>query len=339
MKVLLPDVSLWRHELCECMYNCVGTVLLHYKQNPTFVLGAVWDFYYPPGDVRHEEYYYPCRWPSLVSSLAPYHPITSQWHEPVDAEQGWHEVKEAVQQGKPVIVAVDNYYLPFRPAYTDVHTNHLIVLYGFDEDANCAYVLDASPPSFSGPLRLEELHAARNSQNIAVHERDMFYTNAPIANRWLDIELHGPFPEITKEWVVDILAQNLQRFRSPSESTVFSGIDGMKQYFMDIYDRATGDNGATAMEELAMVSDVLFQSTAVHADFLAAVGARLNWHQLVEVARQVERLAHHSVAIRAMAARGRTSPATTASRLMDRFNQLLSDQQHVLHKLEWLIAN
>jgi hypothetical protein len=334
VRVLLPEMALWRHDLCECLHNCLGILLVHYGQDPELVLGAVWDFYYPPHDVRPEEYYYPCRWPTLVGSIVPYHPLTSRWYEPADGEQGWQQVKECLLGGRPAIVAVDNYYLPFRPAYQDVHTNHVVVVYGFDEQADSVFVMDPSPPAFQGSIRLQALQAARSSQNPALHERDLFFTNQPIANRWLDVAVGEPFPALTRSWVTSVLQANSRRFREQGECTAFCGLAGMERYFGEGALEYIEARGAAAMDELVLVSVAFQEATALHADFLRAAGQRLDWWELIEASRQVDLVAHDCTPIRIMAARGRMESEQMRSRLASRFARLLSDHATVVRNLE-----
>src|SRR6266536_2832115 len=84
----------WRHELAGCLHACMATLLGFQGVEPLEALGAGWGFYYRPGDVRREEYYFPCRpGTSLLENLAPYHPVASRWHRPRDAAEGWAQVR------------------------------------------------------------------------------------------------------------------------------------------------------------------------------------------------------------------------------------------------------
>lgn len=336
MSTVLRPVVPWRHDLCGCLQATVGTVLRLYGHDPAIVLGAAWDFYYPPGDCRQEEFYYPCRWPSLVQSLAPYHPVTSRWHAPADADAGWAGVRGAVQRGTPPVVAVDSYFVPFRPAYRDVHAAHLVVVYGFDEPAGHVYVCDPIPPSFDGPMRLDDLRAARASANPAVHDRDMFFADTPIGHRWLEVESTGPFPALTREWVGEVLAANVRRFREPAQGPALSGMGGLARYLSGLSGAAAGEGGTAAMDELFVLGGAVQESTALHADFLVLAGRRLSWPRLAEVGRRVDRLAHHWTTLRYTGGRWRAQPSVIADRLAGRVAQLLADQREVLEEMEWL---
>jgi hypothetical protein len=338
MNAVLPAMSIWRHDLSSCLQDALATVLLHHGRQPELVLGAVWDFYYPPGDMRSEEYYYPCRWPSLGQSLAPYHPITSRWHFPANAAAGWQEVREAILRGAPAIVAVDNYFLPFRPAYGDVHTNHLIIVYGFDEAAGEAYVLENKPPYFNGAVSLDNLSAARDSYNPSLHDRDLFYTNNPIGNRWLEFDIAQPFPELTRAWVREVVAANLKRYRSPSTDGAYSGMTGLAGWLADAAERVMGPTSSAALNELYVVGWACQQATGLHADFLTAAGHQLAWPRLVEIGRQVDRLAHHWSDLRMLGAHGGGEPAMVLPRVARRSRQLLNDQDLVLDEFDLLLG-
>lgn len=335
VREILSPISAWYHDLCSCLQTCVGSVLRYHGQDPVIALGAAWDFYYLPGEFRREEYYYPTRWGNPGASLAPYHRVTSRWHQPPDAEAGWREVREAIRGGTPAIVAVDNYYLPFRPAHRDVHTNHLIVVHGYDDAARAAYVLETTPPYFQGPLDAAILRAARTSQNPIVGDRDLFYTSTPIRNRWLEVRVDQETPTLTREWVTDVVSTNVARFHAAADGPALSGLFGLRTYLDAFPDRLAGPDGTAAAEELYVFGWAVQASTALHADFLATAGRRLEWRRLTETGRHVGRLAHSWTAVRIMAAHGRLRTAELGPRLTRRTAALVADYEKVLADLEW----
>lgn len=312
--------------------------MLYHGLDPIQTLGAVWDFYYLPEDLRKEEYYAPCRWPGLAESLLPYHPVTSSWHQPNDPEIGWLQVKEALQNGSPVIVAVDNFYLPFRPAYQDIHAGHLILVYGFDEETEQVYVLDSMPPAFMGPIDLAALKASRSSLN-PTDEEDYFFSNAPVANRWLELHIHDPFPQFTEKWVMDVINANVHRFVTPCAGSALSGMSGLARYFDQLNERLATSAGHDALEELYVLGWSIQASTGLHADFLMQVGKQLNWYQLASIGRRVARIAHHWTALRMLGAHGRAHPTQIGERLILRATQLVTDQQLVIDQLKVLLED
>jgi hypothetical protein len=134
--------------------------------------------------------------------------------------------------------------------------------------------------------------------------------------------------------VVSVLQANGQRFRAQAETAAFSGLAGMEQYFGAAALHSVEARGASAMDELVLVSVAFQEATALHADFLRAAGQRLHWWELIEASRQVDLVAHDCTPIRIMAAKGRTDPEQMRPRLASRFQRLLADHATVLRNLE-----
>jgi hypothetical protein len=328
---VIDGVLPWRHDLVGCLWTSAATVLRWHGVPVLETLGAAWGFRHLPTDLRREEYYYPTPpGVSLYEALAPYHPIRSVWHEPADAAEGWAQVRDQVDAGVPIVVAADNFYLPFRPAYQDVHTNHLVVVYGYDDAAGTVRVLDAVPPRFDGDIRQDELAAARDSQNPILHNRDMFFTNRPIANRWLEIivDAHG-FPPFDRDTVHDTIRRNLDGFATARDEG-FGGIAGQRAYLADI--AARFEDGADIRDELFLVAGAVLANTALHADWLALAATTLDEPALAVLGRAVQRVAHHWTAVRIMSALT-TTGEMSADRLRRRFTALCDDQARVLAEL------
>jgi hypothetical protein len=328
MNTTIPRVRPWRHELAGCLHACAGTLLEFHGVDPLDALGSAWRFWYPPGDVRREEFYYPCApGESLFATLAPNHDVVSEWHCPQDEREAWVQVRDRVLDGEPIAVAVDNFHLPFRPAYHDVHTNHLIVLYGIDERRGKARVLDEVPPRFDGEIELAELAAARHSVNPIVHGRDKFFTANPIAGRWLSVRATAspPYTVDDRERISALLRANIERFNQ-SQADVYSGLSGQARFLTEGARRL--DTDPAAKDELFVVAGTALATTAIHADWLARVGRLLEKPGLVEVARLVQRLAHHWSAVRIVVGADRGGAA-----LARRASALSADHGAVLDRL------
>ncbi|GAB3986217.1 hypothetical protein GCM10029978_101150 [Actinoallomurus acanthiterrae] len=338
MKVVLDGVRPWRHDLAGCLHACAATLLAHQGVAPLDALGASWGFYYPPGDFRQEEYYFPSRpGASLLSAIAPYHPVTSRWHTPGGPDQGWAEVRERVAAGTPVAVAVDNFELPFRPAYQDVHANHLIIVYGFDDDERTARVLDAVPPHFDGDLPIGVLTAARDSGNEAHHDRDMFFAESPIADRWLEVTVdHTRILPVDREVVTARLLRNLAGFTAPDDGDDHEGLSGLESFLRVMEQRLV--RGDEIADELFVVAGGVLATTALHADWLTDVGRTLDAPFLRELGRTVERVAHHWTALRITAALTRKEDVS-ARRLRRRHDAILGATEQALFQTEAALAD
>ena len=334
----IPGVPAWRHDLVGCLWTSAGTVLGFHGAPILETLGAAWGFQHVPGDVRREEYYYPCPpGVSLWEAIAPHHPVRSVWCEPSDADEGWEQVRAEVLAGRPVIVAADNFELPFRPAYRDVHTNHLVTVYGFDDKRGTARVLDAVPPRFDGDIGIKELTAARDLANPILHDRDMFFTDRPIANRWLRVELDvEAFPPFDPATVRAVIRRNLDGFQAANTADAgLSGLSGQRAYLQECVTRLRA--GEAIWEELFLVAGAVLANTALHADWLALAADRFGYQGLREAARAVERVAHHWSAVRIAGVLTRDAQVS-AERLERRFAVLRGDCERAIADLEYALA-
>ncbi|MEU5690220.1 BtrH N-terminal domain-containing protein [Actinosynnema sp. NPDC020468] len=338
MRTSIPELVTWRHDLAGCLHACAATLLEFHGVDALEALGAGWGFYHRPGGLERAEYYFPCRpGVSLLATLAPHHPVRSAWRRPADAARGWAEVRDAVAAGRPVAVAVDNFELPFRPAFQDVHSNHLVVVHGFDEARGTVEVIDTVPPAFAGEIPLERLSASRDSGNEVRHDRDMFFTAHPIGNRWLDVEVDtAALPEFDAGFVRAAIVSNVDDFgNSPAGEGEYAGLAGQRRYLAEVVERyARGDE---VCDELFVVAGAALAVVALHADWLALAGRRLAVPDLREAGRAADRIAHHWTALRILAARTRDG-TTSAEQLTRRHTALLLDQERLLDELTRVTA-
>jgi hypothetical protein len=336
MRTVISGVRPWRHDLAGCLHACAGTLLEHQEVPALEALGAHWGFYYPPGDFRQEEYYFPCRPDaSLLAGLAPYHPVSSRWHLPADAGQGWSDVRERVAAGTPIVVGVDNFWLPFRPAHQDVHANHLVIVYGFDDENETVRVMDTVPPRFDGDLPLAVLTAARGSANEAHHERDMFFADSAIAHRWLEISVdHARLHPLDRPAIAAYLCRNLAGFAAPDDENEHEGLAGLESFLRGMEARLS--SGDEIADELFVVAGAALAATALHADWLAEAGRAVGAPRLAEAGRFVERVAHHWTALRITAALTREGEVSTA-RLRRRHDGLIADTELTLREVESVV--
>lgn len=326
----------WRHDLTHCLHTAAGALLAARGLDPLDVLGAGWAFRFVPGEVRREEYYFPGHEADLFAGLAPYHRVSSRWHRPVDAEQGWQQVRAALLADVPVAVAADNYYLPFRPAYRDVHTNHLLVVEGFDDETGEVFVTDPVPPSFRGAIPLAAFTAARDSGNPVAHDRDLFFTANPIGNRWLEVSIDDDQPDCGPDFVHRVVAANVDGFLAPGEPGVLTGLAGLETFLVAAADRFVDDE--EAVDEVFVVGGPLLAVTGLHADFLIRAGRRADDDHLCELGRRVDRIAHHWSALRITAAAARADRRAALPALRSRTSALLADHERVLEAMRLVTA-
>lgn len=297
---------LWCRDLVSCLQATFASVLLRRGHEPLEVLGAHWEFRHRPGDVRSEEFYFPEREPGdLLASIAPHHPVSSTWaaghgDRPLDA------LAAALRDG-PVIAAVDNFHLPFRPAFGDVHAAHLLVVHALDEERGVAQVSDAMPPAFAGPIAIADFLRAWSSENPR-DAQDAFFSDAGIERRYLRVSIGEPFPELDAAMLRGVLADNRRLHATGGDGGDWCGRAGLVRYLDDVLERAAGGD-ARALEEAYPFGWGMQAQASLHGELLRTWGQRHAAPAVREAGRAVETVAHAWTGLRMTAAHGRTDPA------------------------------
>jgi hypothetical protein len=307
-------VEFWCRDLISCLQATFATVLWHAGHEPLDVLGAHWEFRYRPGDVRPEEFYYPCRVPGdLAASLAPHHPVSSAWQEPPAGADPLDCLAEVVALGRLGVAAVDNFYLPFRPAFGDVHAAHLVVVYGVDRERGQVLVSDAMPPAFRGPIGTEDFLRAWSSVN-PTDDQDVFFSNARIDRRFMTLTIGEPFPELDPALLRQVLSANLAGFSRGGSGPDWAGMAGLERFLASLVEACRrGDRAALA--DCYPFGWGMQAQASLHAELLRDKGLTWDLPELREAGRLVEAAAHAWTGLRMTAAHGHGAPADCAADL------------------------
>lgn len=301
----------WYRDPVSCLQSTFATVLLSAGHDPLEVLGSPLEFRYIPGDVRSEEFYFPCRVPGDPgASLAPFHPMSARWKRPADPSDPLGPIRRAAERGVPTIAAVDNYHLPFRPAYQDVHAAHLVVVTGWDQAEDLVHVSDAMPPAFSGTVSTQAFLAAWNSANRTDGHEDLF-SDRSIDGRHLHVELGSPFPVLTRDMLRGILRTNVERLTGTDSGPGRTGLAGVRRFTDDLTARAR-DGDTDGLAEAYPFGWNLQAQASIHGELLRSRGVLWNAPRLREAGRVAESVAHAWTGVRVTAAHGRTSPRECA---------------------------
>ena len=307
------QVRQWYRDPLSCLQSTLATVLLAAGAEPLPVLGLAWEFLFVPGDVRPEEFYYPCRFEGdLARSLAPHHPLRSSWWSPADDDDPLAELARRIEGGELPIAAVDNYHLPFRPAFHDVHAAHLVVVYAVNRGRGEIGVSDAQPPAFRGSIPAEDFLAAWGSPNPADTE-DAFFSDSEIGRRCLSVELEGPIPPLDRERLRAALEENLAGF--------VTGLAGLDRYVDDLETRALADE-RRPLEELYAFGWGMQAQTYLHGELLRETGAGWSVPELAEAGRAVQEVASAWTGLRMTGAHALAAPAAAAADLHRHGNRL-----------------
>lgn len=308
------EPELWYRDLISCLHATLGSLLARQGVDPLSVLGAGWRFLHLPGDVKPEEFYYPCPadefgHSDLGAALAPHHELHARWWQPADETDICREIRATLTDNQLVIAAVDNFYLPFRPAYRDVHAAHLVVVYGLDETRGVVYVSDAMPPAFRGTIPIDEFQRSWSSANPA-DVQDKFFSDARIGRRCLDVRLDTPPAPLTPERFGGFLRTDVEAFTTATSAR--TGLVGYDKFAAELLDRCRAGDAA-ALRELYSFGWSMQAQASLHGELLRHCGREWADPALAGAGRAVEAVAHAWTGLRITGAHGLEDPSAVAS--------------------------
>ncbi|GAA3723805.1 BtrH N-terminal domain-containing protein [Streptomyces tremellae] len=318
----------WYDDLCSCLQIDIGHVLERAGWDPVRALGAGWRFRAPAGPVEPVEYYHPAG-DALEDLLCLHHPVRLRWHRPAGPADAHRELVASLARGVPVVAAVNNFHLPFRPAYHDVHAAHLLVVTGHDAESDTYDVTDPMPPAFRGPLPRGVLEEARGS--ISVEDAsDPFFAGSSPAWRWLEVRPTGPQPPLTWPWLREVVHGNTIALRAPGH-----GPSALTALLRALPDRVA-EQGPGVLREVYVLGWPAQAEAALHAGFLTRAARALRRPELAEAGRWVDRVAHGWTGLRMAAAHGTVDRLPDPRHLLARGENLVLAWEHCLTHLERL---
>ncbi|WP_017582720.1 BtrH N-terminal domain-containing protein [Nocardiopsis valliformis] len=288
----------WYDDLSSCLQTDIGHVLELRGWDPVQALGAGWRFRPPGGPVEPVEYFHPAG-ESLQEEFCLYHPVRLTWHQPPGPDTAHDDLVEALARGASVIVAVNNFHMPFRPAYRDVHAAHLVIVTGWDEQRGLYEVVDPMPPAFSGTLPRTVLEKAREDLSVE-DESDPFFAGSRPSWRWLEVTATGPQPRADGPWVDDAVRRNIAALDAPDR-----GPRALADLVSGLPERVRS-RGPRALREIYVLGWPAQAEAALHSTFLFQAANRLRRPDLADAADAVGRVAHAWTGFRVSAAHGAT---------------------------------
>jgi hypothetical protein len=326
----------WYRPAINCLAASVGTVLATASHDPLDVLGSGWDFTHVPGQEPFEEFYWPVpEHGDLGSRLAPHRPVTIEWSQ--DAAGDLSGLITELEQDRIPVAAVDKYFLPFRPAYHDIHAAHIILVYGVDQYRELVWLCDPTPPGFNGPLPIADFQQARNSSNPA-DVQDAFFSASEIRGRYLRIVADPGLTTLSPPELGVALKSNLAAFSADSPADgPWTGNIGLRRYLDHVISHAEAGH-ADAVRQVYPFAWSAQASAAMHGELLRTRGGQWRIPELTEAGRAVEAVASAWTPVRVLAAHGWQSPASIASSLRS-YGIDLARQYRIAQELAGRAAN
>ncbi|HEU5360559.1 MAG TPA: BtrH N-terminal domain-containing protein [Candidatus Deferrimicrobiaceae bacterium] len=132
-----------------------------------------------------------------------------------DGDAGWKRAREAVRSGHPVLINTDLAHLDYFETTTHF-SGHRIVLFGFDDEEDCALLSDSEREE-PQKVPVRSLKLSRSSS----------VPPYPMENRWCIVRPEGPLRPLP-EAVPLALAKNARAMLSPP-GNVADGVSGIRR--------------------------------------------------------------------------------------------------------------
>ena len=324
-----PSSVPWYDDLCSCLQVDIGWVLEREGWDPVRAVASGWRFVAPPAEVEPVEYFHPAT-EALDLAICLHHPVRMCWHEPASEEAAHRSVVAALGRGVAPIVAVNNFHLPFRPAYHDVHAAHLVIVTGWDDGRGAYRLVDPMPPAFSGELPREVVARAR-AELVVGDDSDPFFAGRRPAWRWLEVRVEGPQPALTLPWLRTVLEGNLAALRGPGQ-----GLAALRRV-LEALPESIARRGEPALRDVYVLGWHAQAEAALHATFLAAAASALARPELAEAARWVDRVAHAWTGFRVAAAHADPGEPADLRRVLRLSEELTLTWESCLRRLETVV--
>lgn len=126
------------------------------------------------------EYDLPVSWPRYAASLRVFSGILLEIHPDDPGEDAY----DRLAFGQPVILAVDSFHLPYRPAFGRVNSGRTLLATGMSRSGETVDIRDSWMPAYTGALARSDLDRARASRLPLDMEREPLFAGAPLNRRW-----------------------------------------------------------------------------------------------------------------------------------------------------------
>ena len=149
------------------------------------LLGLRWSFGLPSSSLEAiPEYGLPLNPVPIVEALERRGGLRITRHE----GDGEVSLYDHLATGRPAIVGIDAYHLPFRPAYGRVRSSRTVLVSGGLGGGDSIHVRDLWGPPAEGTVSRETLEAARFSEVPLDVNREPLFSGNPVGGVWFTVE-------------------------------------------------------------------------------------------------------------------------------------------------------
>ena len=204
-KMILYNILPYADKKLDCYQNMLVTLLHHCGCNVS-LLGAVlpWRFYRRQKTGEIANYYIAND--KAVTSLFGYKVMRKKFDERGLTETLMTEIKK-----RPIIVNVDQYYVPhhYVHIYGKQHGQHSLILIGYSEDDNCYFCIGVLP-EYKGSIPKNELESGIKNFPYEYNKLEYSY-----------IENHN-IPVMDNKRIFQNFVESTDSFLNPMDNNIFS---------------------------------------------------------------------------------------------------------------------
>lgn len=214
-----------------------------------------------------------------------------------DSSVAYSRLKELLDSGKPVIAAVDLYYMSYHRAFGKEHGLHCVVITGYNEKEGYFELFDKfalSSSDFDGKLPIDEVIMGRKSDNpLPWGDR----TNRPVRNLWMEINVDNAF-SIKAYKLINILEESFKRMSGQNEVLGHKcGLEMLDLFIKDLLLKKAKDPDAATINWFRSYLNSSFKNISRSRKrfvvFLEEIHDMLPEHLVNEVSGYLEESAKH----------------------------------------------
>ena len=139
---MLLDIKPLHGSGYNCLEDLLASTAAWLGREYMLMFERCWDFeYQPPGDSNDllgerifegTDHYW--------TSIEKYHGITGVWYE--NEENPWELILKEINEGRPMVINIDAFWIPQAHTYQVQHQNHFILATGYDDAKKEVFYID-----------------------------------------------------------------------------------------------------------------------------------------------------------------------------------------------------
>ena len=329
MRRLIPNVPFCDNDYYPCGPVALDAMLQFYGYATPLVFHPQWFFMYQRqgnGDVEVTP-----RFTSSFQGMQRCGVHVTEHQEP-DGETAWEHAKSQIDMGKPVPALADTHYLEayYYPGLGH-HSDHSVILAGYDDGTDTVHVVDPSPGKrFRGDLPLSGFKEAWGSEHI------QRYT-------WMEFQISEPRWTLEAEQAVRTIQQNIHLMlhaKAPL-SGIFVGLQGLRTLSDDLarwQDLNAGQSRNYLKQLYDQLRSVLMERDG-HGKYLKLVADILKEPGLSQVGDQLWTITQKWIVFRNLCFKAQKKALKqTLEKLHGRLLEIASLEERALVQLQAIIS-